>query len=144
MSEVVDTKIVVAVSKQLEPGRAVNAAAHAMLGLSASAGNGEPLGVTKQFQVIDYPTSDASGFLASALPLIVLRAKPTHLTRLLNDLRTADLPVVAFHSAMTEGTWEDQVARSAEHSIADLDLYAVATIGSAGAIDPLTKRLSLF
>jgi hypothetical protein len=136
------TKIVVALNKQLEPGRALNAAAHAVLGLAA--GDGEATDVKERFQVIDYPTADANGFLASALPLIVLRAKPAHLKRLLGDLHAAAQPAVAFHSAMTEGTWEDQVARSAGHSIADLELYAVATIGAAERIDPLTKRCSLY
>jgi hypothetical protein len=45
---------------------------------------------------------------------------------------------------MTEGTWEEQLARSAEEPLEQLELYALATIGERALIDPLTKRLSLF
>ncbi|HKO38995.1 MAG TPA: DUF2000 family protein [Solirubrobacterales bacterium] len=135
-------KIVVALNKQLEPGRAINAATHAMLGLAAASGGSGDL--AERLRIVDYRTVDANGFLASAMPLIVLRAKPGHLKRLLADLRSDEQQVVAFHSAMTEGNWREQMARSAEHSIADLELYAVATVGKPEVIDPLTKRCSLY
>lgn len=137
-----EEKIVVVLNKELAPGRAINAATHAMLGLAAVREDGGEL--SKQLQIVDYRTADANGFLASAMPLIVLRAKPTHLKRLLADLRSAEQAAVAFHSAMTEGDWREQLARSQEHSIADLDLYAVAAVGRPDAIDPLTKRCSLY
>lgn len=132
-------KIVIAVNKRLEAGPALNAAAHAMLGLSARLGAD-----AARLQVIDYPTADDSGFLASALSLIVLRATPSHLARLRGALLATSLPVVAFHAEMTGGTYEEQVTRSAGRSIAELDLYAVATLGDADEIDPLTRRCSLY
>jgi hypothetical protein len=100
--------------------------------------------VAEAFAVIDYKAADADGFLASKLPLIVLKAKPTHLRRLLDDLGDGGVQATAFHSGMVEGNWEAQVERSAATTAADLELFAVAAIGSAAAIDPLTRRCSLY
>jgi hypothetical protein len=144
MSNPNNSKIVLAVNKRLEPGPALNAAAHAILGLSAQLGAEAAGGVAAELRVIDYPTADDSGFLASALPLIVLRATPSHLARLRGDLLAAGLPAVAFHTEMTGGTYEEQLVRSAARSIAELEFYTVATVGSASAIDPLTRRCSLY
>jgi hypothetical protein len=134
-----DAKVVVAVNKKLEPGRALNAAAHALLGLSS-----EQEADRDPFQIVDYETADAGGFLASKLPLIVLRGSGGQLRRLRAELIEAGLPASGFHSAMTEGSWEEQVERSASQPLAELDLYAVASIGDRELIDPLTKRLSLY
>lgn len=135
------SKIVVVLSKELEPGRALNAASHAVLGLGSLAEDGR---LAEEFEVIDYKAADAGGFLASKLPLIVLRAKPGHLRRLLGELEAAGVTATAFHSGMVEGNWEDQLERSAATAAADLDLFAVAAIGAAADIDPLTKRCSLY
>jgi uncharacterized protein DUF2000 len=135
------TKIIVAVNKGLEPGRGLNAGAHAVLGLASMAGGGEGL---EEFEVIDYETADAGGFLASKLPLVILKASPTHLRRLLDDLSVARVKSTAFHSGMVEGTWQDQVGRSAAAKAEDLELFAVAAIGEAQTIDPLTKRCRLY
>ncbi|HEU0250429.1 MAG TPA: DUF2000 family protein [Solirubrobacteraceae bacterium] len=141
MSQRPDQKIVVAINKRLDPGPAINAAAHAMLGLYHSLG---AAGGEDSLKVIDYPTADESGFLASALPLIVLVATPAHLARLRRDLLLAGLPAVGFHQEMTGGHFEDQLARSAAQNSDDLELYAVATAGEATQIDPLTRRCKLY
>lgn len=128
-------KIVVVVGSKLEPGRAMNAVAHALLGLGST---------IPDAAILDFRTSDDDGFLASKLPLVVLRARPGHLRRLRTDVRSAGLPCVAFHEEMTTGTWQEQVARSAARSADDVELFAVATIGPAAEIDPLTRRCSLY
>ncbi len=112
-----------------------------MLGLGSLAEDGC---FAEGFEVIDYKSTDAGGFFASKLPLIVLRAKPGHLRRLLGDLEEAGLKATAFHSGMVGGTWEEQVSRSAATAAADLEFFAVAAIGAAADIDPLTKRCSLY
>jgi hypothetical protein len=112
-----------------------------VLGLASLAESGRLFG---DFEVIDYKAADAGGFLASKLPLIVLRAKPGHLRRLLGELEDVGVTSTAFHSGMVEGNWEDQVERSAVTAAADLELFAVAAIGAAADIDPLTKRCSLY
>jgi Protein of unknown function (DUF2000) len=140
MQEQAETKkVVVAVNKKLEPGRALNAAAHALLGLSSEGESDRG-----RFQIVDYETSGESGFLASKLPLIVLRGSGGHLRRLRAELLEAGLPAVGFHSAMTEGSWEEQVQRSAAQPLDQLELYAIASIGERQLVDPLTKRLSLY
>lgn len=142
MTDTGTVKIVLAVNKRLEAGPALNAAAHAVLGLSINLG--ERPGGTELLHVIDYPTAKDSGFLASALPLIVLRATASHLARLRRDLLAVGLPAVAFHEAMTGGTYKDQLTRSAISDLDELELYAVATVGNAVEIDPLTRRCSLY
>lgn len=142
MSHSTDKKIVVAINKRLDPGPAINAAAHTMLGLSADitglGREGDPL------RVIDYPTADQSGFLASALPLIVLRASAAHLVRLRSDLLEAGLPALGFHQEMTGGSFQEQLSRSALRKTEELELYAIATAGDAREIDPLTRRCKLY
>jgi hypothetical protein len=144
MSTQTNQKIVVAVNKRLEPGVGLNAAAHCLLGLAC--GEDDPLGEERRhdLQIIDYATRDASGFLASALPLIVLQAKATTLARLRSDLLSARLPAVAFHEEMTGGTYLEQLERSRARDGSDLELFALATLGAPDALDPLTRRCSLY
>jgi Protein of unknown function (DUF2000) len=143
-TEMDNVKIVVAVNKRLELGRALNAAAHAVLGLSCSDSTNESYDPRHRFRVIDYAVADAAGFLASALPLIVLRAKAGTLSRLRADLLAAGLPAIAFHEEMVGGTYVEQLKRAATRTTDDLELYAVATVGPSEILDPLTRRCSLY
>lgn len=141
-NEVSTDKIVVAVNKALEPGVALNAAAHAALGL---AGKLALSGSSERLRLLDYSDQDGEPHdLISALSLVVLRGRNTDLRNLRRALRSANLCTVDFTNQMTGETYVEQLARSASTPEAELEYYAVAAFGTAEELNPLTRKLSLW
>lgn len=143
--EEVDTeyKFVVALKAKLDHGTATNAASHLCLGLVAKAAAARPE-LLPRMSFLPFP--DADGTLhepVSGLPLVVLEGRPAWLRRLRSEAAAEGLLCTDFTSAMTGGTYADQLKGMAATPEQDLDYYGVALFGERSAVEPLTKRFSL-
>lgn len=139
-----DTKIVVALNKNLECGPALNTSAHLGLGLAAKLSALEPA----HFQLLQFTDfRDAGGEahdFISARSLIVLRARNAELRAFRQELGKQGVLFVDFTNQMTGETWVEQVARSAVTPERELEYFGVAAFGTRSILDPLTKKLSLW
>ena len=50
----------------------------------------------------------------------------------------------SFTDAMTVGTWEDQVKKSAETTDEELEYYGVCLFGERAVLEELTQKFSLW
>ncbi|MZE78356.1 DUF2000 domain-containing protein [Streptomyces xinghaiensis] len=138
-----DCKFVVAVRAKLDHGVAMNATAHLCLGLVAKAAQERPE-LLPRMSFLRFP--DAGGeehWPVSGLSLVVLEGRPAWLRRLRSGAAEAGLLCTDFTSAMTGGTYADQLEGMERTAEADLDYYAVAAFGPRDVLDPLTKKFSL-
>jgi len=136
-------KFVVALKDGLPAGVALNAAAHLALGLREKAQACPDL--VERMAFIAY--EDAAGGRhepISALSLVVLTGRPSHLRRLRAEAAEAGLLHVDFTATMTGDTYAEQLERTKATAEEELDYYGVALFGSRDVVDPLTRRLSLW
>ncbi len=136
-------KIVTVLNKNLEPGIALNAAAHLALGLGASAGKVPITVAAMAFQ--EYQDGDGFSYPGiSALSLIVLRATASEIRRFHEACLASEMLTTAFVADMTGETYIEQLQRLKARRREDVVYYGVCSIGERAALDPMTKRFSLW
>lgn len=132
-------KLVAVVNKQIEMGVAMNALAHMCLGFGASMGPSE-------LHLMDY--ENAEGFIypnISKMPFIVLREKNSNkIANLLMKAKEAGIKYSVFTNTMTEGTWEDQKARTLTTKPEEIVFYGIVLFGPKEIVTEMTKKLSLW
>ncbi|CUI17074.1 conserved hypothetical protein [Candidatus Protochlamydia naegleriophila] len=132
-------KLVAIVNKQIEPGVLMNAVAHMCLGFGAHVGKSD-------LHLMDYQNGD--GLLypnISKMPFIILREKNSNkLASLLLKAKDAGLRYSAFTNTMTEGTWEEQEARTLAAKSEEVIFYGLVLFGPVEIVSELTKKLSLY
>jgi len=144
MAEPSDFKIVVALNKDLEAGIVLNTASHLCLGLMRRVEIEYPENVAL-FDFQKYCTGDGIELpYISARSLIVLRAKNGELRRLLQEIRILGAPHVSFIETMTQGDYRDQLVRTSQAQFQNIPIFGVACLAQKAAVDPLTRRLSLW
>ena len=131
-------KLVAVVNKQIETGVLMNAVAHMCLGFGAHMGH-------QDLHLMDYKNAD--GFVypnISKMPFIILREKNSNkIGSLLSKAKEAGLQFSAFTNTMTEGTWEDQEARTLVTKSEDVIYYGLVLFGPR-IVSELTRKLSLY
>ncbi len=131
-------KFVAVLNKKVDTGKVMNALAHMTVGLARSYPEHD-------MGVINYEDKDGGAHRASKFPYIILRADNSNKIR---TLRTAciekGIPFASFTSAMTVGTWEEQVEKSKTTPEAELDYYGICLLGEKEELDELTKKFSLW
>lgn len=139
-----NAKIVLVVNKKLEPGVALNAAAHLGVGLYGLASASHPEAASAvNFQ--NYADADGNnhGFV-SALPLIVLRATGGEIRKCRRAFAEMGVPFVSYHNAMIGGTYVEQMERARKTPESDLEYFGVIAIGPKEQLDVVTRKLSLW
>ncbi len=134
-------KFVIALNKSLDPGVAMNAAAHVALSLMARASQEQK----NAMQFIDY--IDGSGQThptISGLSLIIMRGTNSELRALSKDAHTGGLLSADFINTMTGETYVEQLAKTQATPEAELIYYGVGVFGDKETLNPLTKKLSLW
>lgn len=133
------SKLIVAVNRQVEPGRVMNAMSHALAGLVANIND------QKQIEFLDYPSSAGWSSLIAKAPIIVLRSDNSgHLERLHKEAIDGALPVNAFVHTMLGASADEQRQATLTANPASFEYWAVALFGGSDQIKPLTKRFSLY
>lgn len=132
-------KLVAIVNKQIEIGVAMNALAHMCLGFGAHMG-------AEQLHLMDYENAD--GFIypnISKMPFIILREKNSNkIANLLMKAKEAGIQYSVFTNTMTEGTWEDQKARTLATKPEEIIFYGIVLYGPKEIVTEMTKKLSLW
>jgi hypothetical protein len=132
-------KLVAVVNKQIEMGVAMNALAHICLGFGAHMG-------ALELHLMDYENAD--GFIypnISKMPFIILREKNSNkIANLLMKAKEAGIQYSVFTNTMTEGTWEDQKARTLVTKPDEIIFYGIVLFGRKEIVTEMTKKLSLW
>jgi hypothetical protein len=132
-------KLVAVVNKQIEMGVAMNALAHMCLGFGAHVGPSD-------LHLMDY--ENAEGFIypnISKMPFIILREKNSNkIANLLMKAKEAGIQYSVFTKTMTEGTWEDQKARTLATKSEEVIFYGIVLFGPKEIVTEMTKKLSLW
>ncbi len=132
-------KLVAVVNRQIERGAAMNALAHMCLGFGAHMG-------AEELHLMDYENAD--GFIypnISKMPFIILREKNSNkIANLLMKAQEAGIHYSVFTNTMTEGTWEDQKARTCATKPAEIIYYGIVLYGPKEIVTEMTKKLSLW
>ena len=132
-------KLVAVMNKQIKMGVALNALAHMCLGFGAHKGSSD-------LHLMDY--ENAEGFIypnISKMPFIILREKNSNkIASLLMKAKEAGIQYSVFTNTMTEGTWEDQKARTLATKSEEIIFYGIVLYGPKEVVTELTKKLSLW
>lgn len=134
-------KFVALVNKELEPAVALNAIAHASIGLGAM--------ISKEncddMKLLDFTDKDGTVHPnISALSLIVLRGTSGNIRRLRKEAIAAEIKVVDFTTSMTGGTYLDQLDRTSNTAEDALEYSVALMFGEVDQLAPLTKKYSLY
>jgi len=134
-------KFVVVLSKKISPAAALNACAHMTATLVARADE-ETRG---HMSFIDYTDADGNAHPVSALSLVVLSAKNSSQLRTARlDAIRAGLPHADFTETMTQDTFVEQMNRTQATREEDLDYWGLCVFGLKQAVDPITRKFSLW
>jgi hypothetical protein len=132
-------KLVAVVNKQIETGVVMNALAHMCLGFGAHMGPSD-------LHLMDYKNAD--GFIypnISKMPFIVLREKNSNkIANLLKMAKEAGVYYSVFTNTMTEGTWQDQEAKTLLTKGDEMIFYGIVLFGPKDTVTEMTKKLSLW
>ena len=117
----------------------MNALAHMCLGFGAHMG-------VEELHLMDYENAD--GFIypnISKMPFIILREKNSNkIANLLMKAKEAGIQYSVFTNTMTEGTWEDQKARTLVTKPEEIIFYGIVLYGPKEIVTEMTKKLSLW
>ncbi len=142
MTDDLKYRVVIALDKTLEPGRAMNAVAHMSAGLSGLIAE---KGEIDQLRFQDYKDQDGKVYPSiSDLPMIVMRGKKGHVRRFAEEAKAEGMDTTCFLDTMVEGTYADQHARTNETSSEDINYFGACVFGESDKLRELTKRLSLW
>ena len=131
-------RIVAVMNKSVDPGKAMNALAHIVLGLGAQL-NGESV------HLVDYRDADGNIYgNISKMPFVILEANSNKIRNLREQANANHIQQVSFTDAMTVGTWQEQLSRSEQTKADDLVFYGIVLFGDAQKVTELTKKFSLW
>ncbi len=132
-------KLVAIVNKQIPTGVLMNAVAHMCLGFGAHTGH-------EELHLMDYVNAEGFAYPnISKMPFIILREKNSNkLGDLLIKAKEAGVHYSVFTNTMTEGTWEDQKARTLATKPEEIIFYGLVLFGPHDIVTELTKKLSLY
>lgn len=132
-------KLVAVVNKQIDTGVALNALAHMCLGFGAHMG-------ATELHLMDYENADGCVYPnISKMPFIILREKNSNkIASLLTKAQEAGIQYSVFTNTMTEGTWEDQKARTLAAKPEEIIFYGIVLYGPKEIVTEMTKKLSLW
>lgn len=139
--ESINHKFIVVLNKRLEPGVALNAAAHLAAGLVSQADES----TLKNMKFIDFTDKDGGIHpKISALSLIVLRAKSNEIRKVRNEAVNRGILFTDFTATMTGDTYVEQLERTKNTAEQDLEYYGVCLFGEKNILQEFTGKLSLW
>ncbi len=131
-------KLVAILNKDIDTGVAMNAVAHMTIGLGAKLG-------APALLFDDYYNQEGHIYPnISRIPFIILRGKSTEIKRVIHTARNHNIHFSAFTNTMTNGTYQEQLDRTAETAEESLIYYGCALFGDWEEVSQITKRFSLY
>jgi hypothetical protein len=139
-----DARIVLILNKRLEPGVALNTAAHLGIGLFGRI-------ATSSLEAVDAinfqnyrDANDNDHAFVSALPLIVLRAKSGEIRKCRQAFKDMKVSFVDYTGCMVGGTYLNQLEHSRNTPEIELEYFGICAIGPKEQLDVVTRRFSLW
>jgi len=135
-----ENKFIAVLNKKIQHSTLLNALGHMAAGISANDAEHD------QMQFLQYEDADGGPHpKISKYPFIILSAKNGNQIRTLrSQVREKNLPFTDFTDTMLGSSVQDQLQKTKECPEAELDYYGICVFGSAGELDPITKKFSLF
>ena len=134
-------KFIVLLNKKIEPGVAINAAAHMAACLAARANDSE----RERMMFTDYIDADANKHPTSALSLIVLKADNSNKIRQAKQAaKEKGILSIDFLESMTGQTYVEQMERTSQLKENDLEYYGLCLFGNKAEIDTITGKFSMW
>lgn len=131
-------KFVVLLNKSYELIDMASAIGHVAAGLASGLQPGEA-------SLVTYVDAERNEFpMISDWPFVILRASGGQLKTCRQKLIDAGLPAIAYLDSMFHGGSQAQQEATAARRLEDLTIVALATFGSAEAIDAICRKYSLW
>lgn len=131
-------KLVAIVNKDVEPGVAMNALAHMVVGIGGSLSKDE-------LRLSEYRDKDGNIYPnISEMPFIILRGKSGEIKKAIRNARESNLHYGAFINTMTGGTYQQQIDNTALTPEEDLVFYGAVLFGNWEIVSQITKKFSLY
>ena len=137
--KVFSKRLVVILNKKLEPGQAMNAIAHAMLGFGSGAIDSSEVSLN---HYIDADGNKHSNI--SEMPIVILKAKPNKLRELRKLAIQHDVKFVDFTHSMSIGTYEEEFELTKSLTDEELEYWAIILFGPSDLITEWTEKFSLY
>lgn len=135
----IKNKIVAIINKNIEIGTAMNTLAHISFGMGVSIENKDDARLT------NYNDGDGNDHKnISEMHLIVLRANSNKIRKTRNAAIEKGIKYVDFTDTMTIGTYQEQIAKSAQTKEEELIYYGIILFGEGGIVSEITKKFSLW
>jgi hypothetical protein len=133
-------RFVAVLNKKIETGKLLNALGHMTAGLAGGSGQADSM------CFLEYRDKDGGIHPSiSHFPFIVVRADNSNQIRKIRAQAVErNLPFTDFTSSMTEGTSEEQVARTARTPESELEYFGICLFGNTEELKELTGKFSLF
>lgn len=133
-------KFVVALNRSYDLSRMTSALGHVTAGLTASLADRR-----QELGFLTYTTKDDTTLpWISDHSFVVLKGRGGQLKTLRAELVANALPCVVYTDTMLEGGTTVEMAATRERTMEELDILAVATFGDIDALNPFTKKFSLW
>lgn len=133
-----EQKLVAVMNKSIEPGIIMNALAHMCIAFGAKIGS-------DKLQLVDYIDKDNHRYPdISKIPFIILRENSNKIRSLYQQAIKQQIAHAVFTNTMTEGTWEDQISKTANTQQEDLIFYGIVLFGNYTKVSEMTKKFSLW
>jgi hypothetical protein len=134
-------KFVVVLNKKIEPGVALNAAAHMAACLAGQASEED----RENMMFVNYKDADEGIHPVSALSLIVLRARNSNqIRRARNDAAQQGVLFVDFLESMTKDTYVEQMERTGQLKEEELEYWGLCLFGPKEVLDTITGKFSMW
>lgn len=131
-------KLVAIINKDLPSGVALNALAHMTIGLGTTL-------TSSQLHLDNYQDKDGNSYPnISRMPFIILRGKSGEIRKIVKAAKDAGIASGVFLNTMTGGTYQEQLATTAQTPEEQLIYYGCVLFGPFEEVHELTKKLSLW
>jgi hypothetical protein len=131
-------KLVAVLNKSIEPGKVMNALAHMCIGLGAAIGK-------EALRLADYKDVDGGSHpFISELPFIILSENSNKIRKLRGEAIANNILFNDFTDTMTVGTYQEQIARTAQVKDENLVYYGIVLFGEWDKVTDLTRKFSLW
>lgn len=134
-------KFVAVLNKKVEVGRVMNVLAHMTVSLMADTKAQE----LEEMGIVDYKDKDGNSHTASKNSFVILKADNGNQIRTVRNLaKEKNIPFVDFTNTMQEGTYIEQLDRTALTPEQDLEYYGIILFGKIEEVSELTRKFRLW
>ncbi|MCE1252978.1 MAG: DUF2000 domain-containing protein [Anaerolineae bacterium] len=136
-----DYKFVLVLSKKIDAGVLINAAAHMSACIAARANDEQ----RRQMMITDYIDADGGLHPVSALSLVILKADNANQIRKARQAATEkQVLFVDFVESMTKNTYVEQMAATQQLKESDLEYWGLCLFGKKDDLNAITGKFSLW